>query len=59
MEEQQHHLNRGILDGIARLADPRLRDERHKLVVNCSVSNPDRQSLYHLVHFWNKNDPHE
>jgi hypothetical protein len=64
MEEQQHQqqqpLHRGVLEGIAWLADPRYpRQERHKLVVYGYDEPPvDRHSLQHLVDFLNNVDSH-
>jgi hypothetical protein len=33
-QRQQQHLHRAVTDGIARLENPRYREERHKLVVD-------------------------
>jgi Leucine Rich repeat len=56
-QQQRPQIHRGVLDGIARLADPRYRKDRNKLIV-CYYSfkrdgRPpvDRQSLQHLVDF--------
>jgi hypothetical protein len=61
-EEQQQPLHSGVVDGIARLADPRYREERHKLCVDCcsKVQPVDRRSLEHLAIFLeNHRDAHE
>ena len=54
-QQQQLALIHGsVLAGIARLDDPRYRDERLKLRVNgyCNVKHIDRRSLQHLVDFF-------
>jgi hypothetical protein len=49
-QQQQQWLHLAVLYGMARLVDPRYRDERHKLVVNGYEQPPmDRHSLEHLV----------
>jgi Ran GTPase-activating protein (RanGAP) involved in mRNA processing and transport len=53
MEEQQQQqpLHRGVVSGIARLADPRWREQRHKLFIDGDPAPMDRRSLQHLVDF--------
>jgi Ran GTPase-activating protein (RanGAP) involved in mRNA processing and transport len=46
-------IHRGVLDGIARLANPIHRRQRHMLIV--TGHNLDRRSLQHLVDFLEKN----
>jgi Leucine Rich repeat len=52
-QQQQALIHGSVLAGIARLDDPRYRDERHKLRVNgyCNGKHIDRRSLQHLVDF--------
>jgi Leucine Rich repeat len=47
-QQQQQPLHRGVLNGIARLDDPRHRDERHRLCVAHGHELVDRPSLEHL-----------
>jgi hypothetical protein len=59
---QQQPLHRGVLSGIARLANPRYREERHKLLVwsNGAMVPMDRHSLHHLVEYLdNHRDAHD
>jgi Leucine Rich repeat len=60
MEEQPPPpppLHSAVVEGIARLVDPRLRDERHKLYVKGYEKPPiDRRSLEHLVDFFDNNN---
>jgi hypothetical protein len=50
IHSQQQQLHSGVLDGIARLSDPRYRDERHKLTVRAYYPpvRVNRRSLQHL-----------
>jgi Leucine Rich repeat len=53
-EEQEQQLNRGVIAGISRLADPLYREERHKMFVyryGLYNNEVDRRSVQHLVGF--------
>jgi hypothetical protein len=61
-QQQQRPLDRGVLDGIARLKDPRYRAESHKLWIDgysrrVAPQPPiDRRGLEHLVDFLDSNN---
>jgi hypothetical protein len=50
-QQQQQPLHRGVVGGIASLADPRWREQRHKLFIDGDSKPVDRRSLQHLVDF--------
>ena len=62
-QRDPQQLHPAVLDGIARLADPRYREDRHKLVVCFDGSNTRspivRCSSQHLVDFLDNRDAHE
>jgi hypothetical protein len=47
-EQQQPLIHRSVLDAIARLTDPRYRDERHKLRVDCGGNGPWTDAVVEL-----------
>jgi hypothetical protein len=63
-QQQQQPLHSAVVNGIARLADPRYSEEERRELYVAPVffeSNPnvDRRSLHHLVDFLDNVDSHE